>query len=301
MMQKQCRHRAAKGPGMTGRAGRSTVPALFLVICLVTAAITSTASAVSFAPGSVLNGKTITCACVPNICSCTTVTTTVTTIGAPNAAVIQMIKNKSGWGAGVTLGGALKGKVHITQYDPLVCTTPLRDEFGDGHCWHGVDIDMWYEPGAGDPVPTATKKYYWIQRFISEGTGCGYTPDDVIDASDDDNPYYPVRWHTAGGTDYARLLDEPVIGCQFWGQTCGQVGGDAAHDCPDPCRWGAKVESYLAFGTVGGAATGTVAVYEGVNWGFTATCVPEPISFMSGLIALTLTGAWVRKYRMHRE
>ena len=63
------------------------------------------------------------------------------------------------------------------------------------------------------------------------------------------------------------------------------------------CSWGATFTSYLAYGTQGGKSSGSVELYEGIQWSFTAKCTPEPMSVVSGLVGLGMIGAWVRKQR----
>ncbi len=184
----------------------------------------------------------------------------------------------------VNYGGTLSGIVHIETYDAHVCdhyVLPSDWEWGNpiperlsGHCSHGAELMMWYEEGPDDPDIPDDQSFHWIQRFFDWGGYCGYTeaPHDVIDCTQ--GPYYldPAEEASAvtNGHPYSYYLDAPQAGCIFHGDSCP---GD---HCPGPCNWGADVWTYIAFGTIGASGTGTMTVYEGISWGFTANCVPVP-------------------------
>ena len=209
----------------------------------------------------------------------------------------------------VSYGGSLPGTFHVTTYDAHLCdpyTLPATWAWGDPipprmsgvHCAHGAELEMWFEPDLTDPVfdfGDPKLDLHWIQRFEDWGGYCGYTtaPHDVIDCTA--GPYYfdPAEETSISGkrTETYWYLDAPQAGCWFHGHSC-----PGAH-CPGNCKWGANVWTYLAIGTAGATGTGTMTVYDGVSWGFTAECkyIPAPGAVLLCGIGIAVVGCLRRR------
>ena len=161
-------------------------------------------------------------------------------------------------------------------------TRSLHDFSTD--CAHGAQLEMSYTANPGDNIPEG-QSFHWIQRVHTWGGFCGWSGGNQIDCTQ--GPYYYDPNEdlsiAARGHPETWFLDAPQNGCGAFGQSCP---GD---QCPAPCDWGAGFWTFIAYGTPSASDTGTLTVYDGVFWGFQATCVPEAstsVLFIVGLLVL---------------
>lgn len=168
------------------------------------------------------------------------------------------------------------GTLTVRNWQPIVCEWLRADPNpnpGSLHCWHGAQLIAEYTP---DVANGENAVYRFVQHMdhwqglggLNWGPQCnwgiaangGAHPTTHIDPLAG-GPFYTARW----GDNVFR--DTPERGCRATDGPCL-----TSPICPAPCRWGATFQTYVAEET----GPTSMIVYDGIEWGFTAYCVPGP-------------------------
>lgn len=125
-------------------------------------------------------------------------------------------------------------------------------------CEHGAEITTHYVRHEDDPA-----ELDWIQLYterVDSGSGLN-----VVDGTGDNKPYYFTD--ADNREDYIHV---PNPG--------GLIFGDSPFDEHNEAQpWFGGVQFYLFLASQEG---NTITVYDGMTWGYTGACVPEPATLM---------------------
>jgi hypothetical protein len=191
-----------------------------------------------------------------------------------NALDAQGWNADNGWD--ITYGAALEGTLDVITYYAWVTTAPTDTigglTYGGGGphtCWGGAHFRAEYTPMGNDPTDI-----HWIQVISTNcatdfGSGNGYNAGggywEYLDNSEtpNANPFYDND-PPDPATD-TEFLDIPTRPCP-----------DSTCPCAGVCDWDAQV-----FVATWDERDKSMTIYEdGIWWGFTMTCVPEPATLV---------------------
>ncbi len=172
----------------------------------------------------------------------------------------------------VNEGKTLNGTISVTKKEG-------KTDPGDP-CWRGLEFELTYAPGAGDPSGAAVK---WIQVVKSncptahakrdgwEESGFWLSLDDYYNGTET-TPWY------AGTNTSTSFWDLP-------GRSCKNDCISTCPDCRGNCIW--EAQAFLATQTVVDGKNNLNIYEKGWWWGFSMVCVPEPMT----LVILAM-GVW---------
>jgi len=181
-------------------------------------------------------------------------------------------------------GSSLGGDIHVDQY--FAVDDDGYDKYGNYLCAHGADIVVHYEDIT---VPTG-KTVDWLQVYTESGQAVQY-PD-------------PYKWTVdppPGITIDGVVQDQaPFYYNQGENATPSRFSDSPRDYHLEALPWSGGVTFYLFLASWDGTYTPgtyphTVTLHDGIAWGYTGYCVPEPVSCV--LFAGSVFGALILRLK----